>query len=76
MTSKTTPAKEPSIEVCFGPQCSDFGSRELSEKLQALGIKSCVGNCRSQCPNAPLVLVNHRAIIHATVEKIQDRLKE
>ena len=64
------------IEVCHGPKCSDFGSRELSQKLAACGIASEAGDCRSQCPNAPLVLVNKRMICKATLEKVQERLAE
>lgn len=75
MSTETKKDKMPEIEVCHGPQCSDFGGRTLSQELEALGIDSCVGDCRSQCPNAPVVLVDKRMIIHATVEKIQHRIK-
>lgn len=67
---------EPVIEVCFGPECSDCDGRELAGELQALGLKVLPGDCREQCPNAPLVLVNNRMIVHATTGKVQARLKE
>jgi len=39
-------------------------------------LKYVEGDCRDQCPNAPLVLVDNRMITHATVRKVQDRLQE
>lgn len=68
-TTETTPSKEPTIEVCHGPKCSDFGGRELSKELDALGIESSAGDCRSQCPHAPVVFINDRMVTKATVEK-------
>jgi NADH:ubiquinone oxidoreductase subunit E len=62
--------REPVIEVCHGPECSDLGGRALSDELHALGIPTIAGDCRSQCPNAPLVLVDKRMVTNATVEKI------
>ena len=44
----------PKIEVCFGPECSDKGSRALAKEL---GHTIVMGDCRSQCTNASLVLV-------------------
>jgi len=67
--------KEPVIEVCHGPECSDLGGRALSDKLQALGMATCAGDCRDQCPNAPLVLVNNRMLTHATLEKVLARIE-
>jgi len=67
---------EPAIEVCFGPECSDCGGRALAGDLRALGLKILQGDCRDQCPNAPLVLVNNRMIVHATTGKVLDRVKE
>jgi NADH:ubiquinone oxidoreductase subunit E len=66
----------PFIEVCFGPECSDCGGRELAAELQALGLDIIEGDCRDQCPNAPLVLVDNRMITHASVEKIQTRIRD
>jgi len=76
MSSESIPLKNPEIEVCHGPQCSDLGGRALSEALGTLGLESCIGDCRSQCPNAPLVLVDNRMITNATVEKVQARVKQ
>ena len=68
-TSKRTPH----IEVCHGPKCSDFGSRELSKELNGLGIRSSAGDCRSQCPHAPVVFIDDRMVPKATVEKVMER---
>jgi len=73
MSSKTTHL-QPTIEVCFGPQCSDCGGRELAEELQAAGYRSKAGDCRNQCPHAPLVLVDERMIAKATKQKVLERL--
>ena len=62
------------IEVCFGPQCSDMGGRELASTLEAQGIACVMGDCRSQCPNAPVVLVDNRMITHATLQKVQQKM--
>ena len=63
----------PRIEVCHGPKCSDFGSRELSKELAELGIKSSAGDCRSQCPHAPVLFIDDRLIPGATVGKVMER---
>lgn len=76
MNSEENPDKSPGIEVCFGPECSDCGGRALADGLEALGLKTIVGDCRDQCPNAPLVLVDNRMITKATVQKVRDRIKE
>ena len=66
--------KETIIEVCHGPQCSDLGGRTLSEELKACGLSSVDGDCRNQCPNAPLVLVNNKMVTHATTTKVQAKI--
>ena len=63
--------KLPEIEVCFGPECSDKGSRELAKELEGLLSTKCImGDCRSQCANAPLVLVAKQGVVTATVDKV------
>ena len=76
MTTESASAKVPTIEVCHGPECSDCGGRALSEQLQALGLHTIAGDCRDQCPHAPLVLVDNRMITLATAQKVQDRVKD
>lgn len=68
-------SRETTIEVCHGPQCSDLGGRALSGELDELGLKSCVGDCRNQCPNAPLVYVNNRMVVKATPKRVQEKIK-
>ena len=60
----------PKIEVCFGPECSDKGSRELAKELEALGHTIVMGDCRSQCANSPLVLVENKSVVTATCAKV------
>ncbi|MDX8405777.1 MAG: (2Fe-2S) ferredoxin domain-containing protein [Mariprofundus sp.] len=76
MSEEKTDATLPTIEVCHGPQCSDLGGRALATELEACGLHTIAGDCRSQCPNAPLVLVDNRMITHATAQLVQDRVKE
>ena len=66
---------QPIIEVCFGPQCSDAGGRELAKDLEASGLEICMGDCRNQCPHAPAVLVNNRLVTKATQEKVLEKVK-
>jgi len=51
-----------------------MGGRELAVALEARGIECTVGDCRSQCPHAPLVLVNQRMVSKSTVEKVEEQL--
>jgi len=74
MSNESASGEAPAVEVCHGPQCSDRGSRELSKELQALNIDCFAGDCRSQCPNAPLVLVDNKMIVNATTQMVQDRI--
>lgn len=76
MTTKATCIKQPHIEVCYGPQCSDVGGRRLTEALEACGLQSVMGDCRNQCPNAPLVLVDNKMVVNATVEKVQAKIQD
>lgn len=64
------------IEVCHGPECSDRGGRALSDALRAQGLDCVDGDCRSQCPNAPLVLIDKRMLTNATLAKVLQRLTE
>jgi NADH:ubiquinone oxidoreductase subunit E len=72
MAANKTEAQH-TIEVCHGPQCSDYGGRALSEELDALGQNSVAGDCRSQCPHAPVVFVDNRMIPKATAQKVIER---
>ncbi len=63
------------IEVCYGPECSDCDGRELAEELKLLGLNVVVGDCRDQCPNAPLVYVDNRMVVYATPERVDDKVQ-
>lgn len=69
-----TDRAQPEVEICFGPQCSDAGSRDLAAELKASGISCTIGDCRGQCPHAPLVLVDQHMISKASVEKVEAQL--
>ncbi|MDQ6992025.1 MAG: (2Fe-2S) ferredoxin domain-containing protein [Mariprofundus sp.] len=75
MTNKLDSNRAATIEVCHGPQCSDYGGRKLSEELAAMGLDAVAGDCRSQCPNAPVVFVENRMITKATASKVDERVK-
>jgi len=66
--------EQPIVEVCFGPECSDCGGRELAQELEAEGIAITIGDCRDQCPNACLVLVNNRMVVEATVARVKAKI--
>ncbi|MDX8388707.1 MAG: (2Fe-2S) ferredoxin domain-containing protein [Ghiorsea sp.] len=76
MTVEVGLVQEANIEVCYGPECSDVGGRRLTEELEGLGLKSRMGDCRNQCPNAPLVLVNNKMIVNATADKVLAKVEE
>lgn len=65
----------PHVEVCFGPECSDKGSHELAKALKDMGIDSMMGDCRSQCANAPLVLCANQGVVTANVDKVLAKIK-
>jgi len=75
MSAQSESDQQPTIEVCFGPQCSDAGGRALADELNTLGLKCSVGDCRNQCPHAPVVLVDDRMVTKATAGKVMDRVK-
>jgi len=66
--------KKPMIEVCYGPECSDCDGRELAGELKSLGLNVVEGDCRDQCPNAPLAYVNNRMVVEATPERVQNKI--
>lgn len=68
--------KELEIEVCFGPECSDLGGRELAQQLKDAGYPIIMGDCRSQCSNAPLVLVNRKMVVKADFDKVVSKIEE
>lgn len=76
MNSESKPAGQPVIEVCYGPECSDCGGRELGRDIEARGFAILEGDCRDQCPNAPLVLVDNRMITDATTNKVLTRVQD
>ncbi|MDQ6978465.1 MAG: (2Fe-2S) ferredoxin domain-containing protein [Ghiorsea sp.] len=68
--------EQPEIEVCFGPECGDKGGPELAKELRALGHTIVMGDCRSQCANAPLVLVENQGVVTATCAKVLAKIEQ
>ena len=62
------------IGVCYGPRCSDFGSREMADQLRKLGHEVEDLDCQSLCPHAPAIRVHDRFVHRATVEKVIEKL--
>jgi len=69
-------APKAAIGVCYGPRCSDFGSREMAEELKKQGLEVEALDCQSLCPHAPAIRVTDRFIHRATVERVTDYLAQ
>ena len=70
------PAPRTAIGVCYGPRCSDFGSREMAEELKQLGLEVEALDCQSLCPHAPAIRMTDRFIHRATVERVTGYLAQ
>jgi len=68
--------EQPEVEICFGPECGERGGYKLAKDLEASGIKTCIGDCRNQCPNACLAFVDNKMVVKATVERVQAKIDE
>ncbi|GAV21269.1 hypothetical protein MMIC_P2251 [Mariprofundus micogutta] len=64
------------VGVCYGPRCSDFGSREMAKELRQNGYEVEDLDCQSLCPHAPAIRVGDRFIHRATLERINEKLQE
>jgi len=69
-------ASKPAIGVCYGPRCSDFGSRDMAEELRKQGYEVEDLDCQSLCPHAPAIRVGDRFIHRATAEKLAEKISE
>lgn len=68
--------QQPAIEICFGPQCSDCGGRELAGEIRAAGLTILEGDCRNLCPHAPVVIIDNHMIGKATLAKVLQRVAD
>ena len=68
--------QQPEIEICFGPECGEGGGYKLAKDLADIGIKTVIGDCRNQCPNACLAYVDNKMVVEATVERVQAKINE
>jgi len=64
------------IGVCYGPRCSDFGSRDMAEVLRKQGHAVEDLDCQSLCPHAPAIRVGDRFVHRATLEQVNEKLEE
>ncbi|MDQ7001313.1 MAG: (2Fe-2S) ferredoxin domain-containing protein [Ghiorsea sp.] len=58
------------IEVCLGENCKDYGGQALANALQAKGVRFTTFECRSLCTYAPVVFVNDKAKLKATLADV------
>ena len=64
------------VGVCYGPRCSDFGSRDMAEILRQKGHEVEDLDCQSLCPHAPAIRVGDRFVHRATLEQVDEKLKQ
>lgn len=61
------------IEVCLGENCKDYGGQALADELQAKGVGFTTFECRSLCTYAPVVFVDDKAKLKATLADVSGR---
>lgn len=64
------------IGACYGPRCSDFGSREMADRLREMGHEVEDLDCQSLCPHAPAIRVHDRFVHKATLEKVVEKASQ
>jgi len=55
------------IEICLGMNCRDNGGKELIAVLKAHDLPYTVSACRSLCPHAPVVFIDGKLCLKASV---------
>ena len=58
------------VEVCLGRNCKDYGGQTLADELKAKGIPFTTFECRSLCTYAPVVFVDDKVKLKATMDDI------
>ncbi|MDQ6979959.1 MAG: (2Fe-2S) ferredoxin domain-containing protein [Ghiorsea sp.] len=58
------------IEVCLGQNCKPYGGQELVDVLREKSIPFISFECRSLCTYAPVVFVNGKAKLKASLQDI------
>jgi NADH:ubiquinone oxidoreductase subunit E len=58
------------IEVCHGQNCKPYGGKQLAKSLAEQGVHFEVIECRSLCQHAPVVFVDGKAKLKATMEDV------
>lgn len=63
------------IELCFGKHCLNE-NRLLAEALRKQGVMFLLRECRSLCTYAPIVFVDGKARLKATLDDIEQALRK
>ena len=58
------------IEVCVGQNCKPYGGQALADELKAKGVPFTTFECRGLCTYAPVVFVDDKAKLKATLEDV------
>lgn len=58
------------IEVCLGQNCKPYGGQDLVDVLKEKGIPFTTFECRSLCTYAPVVFVDDKAKLKASIDDI------
>ena len=68
------PAAALTVRVCDGLPCEMSGARDLLSRLPALlgrEVRLIAAPCVGRCETAPVAVVGHRPLPHATVERVK-----
>jgi formate dehydrogenase len=69
-----TPAPALTVRVCDGLPCEMAGARDLLARLPALlgrEMRVVAAPCVGRCEAAPVAVVHHKPVAHATVDRLQ-----
>lgn len=58
------------IEICLGQNCKPYGGQDLADELKKRGIPFTTFDCRSLCTYAPVVFVEDKAKLKASLDDV------
>ncbi len=67
--------KRVAIGVCHGPRCRDDGGEVLLQELRAAGVDVQSTDCQSLCTYSPVVRLNGKCILKATMEDFNGQIQ-
>jgi len=62
--------KHKKIEICLGQNCKPYGGQDLADELKKQGVPFTTFECRSLCTYAPVVFVEGKAKLKASLDEI------